>query len=289
MKNIRFNIAQKDIVSLFENSDSRIYTPKDLDMLLNVNRDFWRLAKSLSTKSFTELLLTKTRLTKHEFQFPSQKIVRYSWDDISVFELALSIKKNSYLTHYTASSLHGLTEQIPKVIYVNFEQPQNNRHKVELIQENIDKAFSKAQRQSQNIAIFNDYRICLLNGKFTSGLGVTKLSQEEKISVTNLERTLIDITVRPSYSGGVFEVLGAYRRVKGAVSVNKLTAMLKKLEYLYPYHQSIGFYLEKAGVYTESQIKLLKQFDVRYDFYLAHQMKETEYSTEWRVYYPKGL
>jgi len=65
--------------------------------------------------------------------------------------------------------------------------------------------------------------------------------------------------------------------------------VLKKLSYIYPYHQAIGFYLQKAGVYTDMQIRLLKKFQFEFDFYLTHQMKETEYSKEWRLYYPKGF
>jgi hypothetical protein len=73
------------------------------------------------------------------------------------------------------------------------------------------------------------------------------------------------------------------------VSVNRLTALLSKLGYVYPYHQAIGFYLEKAGSYRDAQVTLLERIEMSFDFYLTHQMKETEYSPRWRLYYPKGL
>jgi hypothetical protein len=83
--------------------------------------------------------------------------------------------------------------------------------------------------------------------------------------------------------------LKAYKLARPKVSVNKLAATLKKLDYIYPYHQAIGFYLERAGVYTESSIALLRKFDFKYDFYLTHQIKEKAYSERWRLYFPKGL
>jgi hypothetical protein len=47
--------------------------------------------------------------------------------------------------------------------------------------------------------------------------------------------------------------------------------------------------LTKASVYKKSLIDMFKKGDIKYDFYLAHQMKDTEYSKEWRLYFPKGL
>jgi len=187
--------------------------------------------------------------------------------------------------------LHNLTEQIPKTIYVNHEQKEKRIIKASLIQSNIDRAFMKNARVTSSIAQFGEHKICLLNGKFTNRLGVIEMvtPENEKVMVTDIERTLIDIAVRPSYSGGIYEVLEAYRRGVDIVSVNKLRATLKKLGYIYPHHQVIGFYLEKAGVYSESQIQLFRELDMEHDFYLMHKMKDKEYSKEWRLYYPKGF
>jgi predicted transcriptional regulator of viral defense system len=109
-----------------------------------------------------------------------------------------------------------------------------------------------------------------------------------KVRLTNIERTLIDIAVRPIYSGGVFEVQKAFRLSKDKVSVNALAAMLQKIGFGYPYHQAIGYYLEHAG-YKPQSLDLLRRFPMEYDFYLANQMGETEYIKEWRLYVPKGF
>jgi predicted transcriptional regulator of viral defense system len=34
----------------------------------------------------------------------------------------MSLEQDAYFSHYTAMQLHGLTEQIPKVMYLNVEQ-----------------------------------------------------------------------------------------------------------------------------------------------------------------------
>ena len=288
----RFSIAKKDIIKYFDDGGRKIYTFNDLSTILNENRAFWRLSSGFSTRGFIKELLKSTKMLKHEMQFPNIKYTRYTWGQASVFELTLSINNYAYLSHYTAIYLHNLTEQIPKSIYVNVEQTYKGKlSKSELEQGRIDFAFSRKQRTTNNIAIFGDYRVCLLNGKNTDNLGVIEMSvsKSESLRVTSLERTLIDITVRPVYSGGVFEVLNAYKFAAGLVSINKLAATLKKLNYVYPYHQCIGFYLEEAGIFKEHQIEILKRFEMKYDFYLTYGIEEKNYSKKWRLYYPKEL
>lgn len=94
--------------------------------------------------------------------------------------------------------------------------------------------------------------------------------------------------VRPSYAGGVSQVLAAYGAAKTKLSVNLLIKMLKKLDYLYPYHQAIGFYMSRAG-YPAGHYEKLQKLSVKFDFYLAHNMAATAYDPDWRLHYPKGL
>jgi len=286
-----FQIAKRDIISVLKEYEGKILDINDISEILNRNRRFWRLPGNLTKSDFVKLLTKTTKLKSYEFDFPRKKYTRFAWRRASLYELALSLERDSYFTHYTALYWHNLTDQVPKTIYVNYEQAKKRYVSGGLIQENIDIASRNPQRESKNIALVGDFRICLVNGKYTDRLGVIEITtnENEKIRLTDVERTLIDIVVRPTYSGGIYEVLKAYRAAAKRVSINKLTAMLRKLNYIYPYHQAIGFYLERAGVYKDSQIRLLKTFSFEYDFYLTHKMEKTEYSKEWRLYYPTGF
>jgi hypothetical protein len=108
------------------------------------------------------------------------------------------------------------------------------------------------------------------------------------LAVTKLERTLIDIAVRPNYAGGVHEVLEAYRGAKANVSVNLLVATLRKMDYVYPYHQAIGFYMQRSG-YEERRLARLRDLGMTFDFYLGNDIKEPDYDPEWRIFIPSGL
>jgi len=291
MTKSRFQVAKKYIIEYFENLGNKVYSLNDISKILDNQRRSWLLPVGLTAEEFSKLLVTYTQLKLYDFAFMSKRIQRFTWGDVSIFRIASNLEKNAYLSHYTALLLHGLTDQIPKRIYVTYEQPEKQKVNNKLSQADIDNALSKPQRVSNNVAEYQDYSICLHNGQYTNNLGVVTITSDtgETNVVTEIERTLIDITVRPIYSGGVYEVLSAFRKAVKRVSINKLTARLKTLDYIYPYHQAIGFYLEKSGKYRDAQIELLKGFDIKYDFYLDHNMEEVEYSKEWKLYYPKNF
>lgn len=291
MKQTRISIAKQDIVRLFEQYPENVFDLATLQEILAQNRTSWRLAATMSCSDFIKYMLSKTRLKAHRFDFSYRPIVRYTWGQVPLYELLLSLKPDSYFTHYTAMYFHELTEQSPETIYINIEQDAKPRPQGTLAQERIDAAFKRPTRISNNVAHYAGRLIRMLNGMCTGNLGVIEMGRPkgEKVRLTDVERTLLDITVRPEYAGGVYEVLKAYRIAKDKVSVNRLVATLKKINYVYPYHQAVGFYLDRAGVYSPSQVDLLGKFERKFDFYLMHNTKESEYSARWRLYFPKGF
>jgi len=189
MRQTRFQIAKKDIIATFEEYNNNIFSYKDISEILAKNRRFWRLPLNLTTNDFIALLINAKKLKRYTLNFPSGTTSRFVWGETSPFSLALNLKTDSYFTHYTACFWHNLTDQIPKTIYVNQEQSQKKAGKVQLLQDAIDRAFAKPLRTSSNIAAFGDYKICLLNGKFTGKTGVTEMTTPEtgKMMVTDLE------------------------------------------------------------------------------------------------------
>ena len=146
------------------------------------------------------------------------------------------------------------------------------------------------QRQTNLIYENNGWRFVFLNGKHTDRLGVrtTRGPSGEFVETSTLERTLIDIVVRPAYAGGVMAVLECYRQARPKVKITLLLQALKKLQYSYPYHQAIGFYMQRAG-YKESDYLKLRGLGLRFDFYLAHALTAKSYDPDWRLFYPKGM
>lgn len=291
----RLQIARIDIVQFFEALPNRIFWPGEIAGILQEHRAIWRLAQSTGKAEFLRFLLSKTVLQQvvlSPLNHPNlEPVIRYVWQDATPFELAVSIKRGAYLCHASAVFLHGLTDLIPKTIYVNFEQsPKPSSGS--LAQEDIHRAFASKQRQSALVYRINDeYQAQMINGKNTQRLEVSELAPSaagQHLDATRVERTLIDITVRPAYGGGISQVLDTYIAAKSRVSVSTLVATLKKLDYVYPYHQAIGFYMQRAG-YEPKQYERLKKLGLEYDFYLAHDIRQKTFDPEWRLFYPKGF
>lgn len=287
----RITIAKPDIVKLFENASKRVYSGEELAKILSEHRGSWRLTQRTTVTVFIEFLQERSQLRTVELKSTRYRsILRYIWDHASPYEIALSLKPRAYLSHGSAVFLHALNEQVPKTIYVNQEQSPKPRPSGVLTQEGLDRAFSNEQRRSNLIFLYDGWQFQIISGKDTGRLGVVDVSgmEGEKLETTNLERTLIDITVRPAYAGGVYQVLEAYRSARAKVSVNTLLAILKKLDYVYPYHQAIGFYLQRAG-YEQKRWERLKNLGLKFDFYLSHGLKDKEYDSAWHLFLPKGF
>ncbi|MDA7503363.1 hypothetical protein OAF98_03870 [Planctomicrobium sp.] len=269
---------------------SRIITHAELQSILRENQQTWRLPQSMSVRKFIEFLSEKGKLKTYRFEFPHRPALRYTWGDIGLSDVVQSIQKKGYFSHFTAMQQHDLTEQVSKTIYFNIEQRLTGGG-TEPTQAGIDRAFKGKCRISKNAVTVNDQTIRLLNGRNTGEMGVMEVAGIEQFPkrVTNIERTLIDITVRPVYSGGVYQVAQAFVAAQEQVDVKRLASYLRKLNFTYPYHQSIGFYMERAGNYSTSQMNQMGDFELQYDFYLDYGMKQTEYIKEWSLHVPKGF
>ena len=287
----RIQLAKKEIQIYFDSQTVKIYKLSDLRKVFNQNCEVWRLMRSETVSNFVKELCKTTPLKKIELNFPNRKETRYVWGDASVYNVLMDINPRCYFSHYTAMFFNNLTQQIPKTIFLNTEQtPKNLGFVSAMEQNNIDLAFRNKARETNNITKYGPNKIYHLSGKFTNNLGVTETEVGEtgNVRITNIERTLIDIVVRPMYSGGIFEVVKAYQLAKGRVSVNKLLSYLQQLNFKYPYHQAIGFLLEKAS-YSESQLGLVRELDKPFDFYLDYGMADMKYNSTWKLYHPSGL
>ncbi len=287
----RLEEAKPGIRKLFDSFNQHVFKKTEISSVFSNHRETLNISSATNVRTILEYLTSE--LSLKEVKIPSSyesSEKRYVWGNPSAYEVACSLRKNSYLCHGSAVFLHGLNDQIPHTIYLNYEQSRKPASESILTQVGIERAFAGRQRQSKLYYEYENSKITIINGKNTKQLEVGEIELQDVIlPITNVERTLIDITVRPAYSGGIFEVLEAYKNAKEQISVNILVATLKKLDYVYPYHQSIGFYMEKAG-FAEKQFSKLLKLGTDFDFYIDYHLpKKQNYDKKWRLFYPDGF
>jgi len=284
--------AKSKIERYFDTSHKQVFTLTDIRNILFSQSNAWNLPVSFTEKKFIDYLIRSSHLSIAKFQ----EIERYVWRESGslslIYELALSLKPRSYISHYSAMFLQNLTNQVPKTIYVTYDRASVlAKRNTSLSQKNIDAAFQKDERVSSKIYEYNDYRIVLISNAHNEHIGIQKHQFENGIviPITNIERTLLDITVRQTYAGGIAEIIAAYKKATPQLQVSKLKAYMLKMQYTYPYEQAVGFCLEYAGL-PETRVSIIKKIcKYEFDFYLCRNMNNPKYSGSWHLYYPNFL
>jgi len=275
----------------FEKWPERAFSKSELESIFAESPVEWNLPRSMTSTKFIAMLRGRSKLSRVTLKSDDYPpLLRYVWGrKISPVLLALSIKRHAYCSHASAMWIHGLGGNERKV-FVNSEQSEKPPNRGALTQEAIDRAFRNEQRQSRLAYTYRGATMVVLSGKNSGQLEVAYATTPSgsRVEVTSLERTLIDITVRPAYAGGIPNVLEAFRRARGRISMEKLLRVLQALAYTYPYHQSIGFYMKRSGHAVTDQ-ELVRQLGTRFNFYLGHGLNDVIFDEEFKVYFPKSL
>ena len=279
--------VRSEIRTYFQQIETGIFWPSDLSNLVSEHRQEWG-EPDLNVQQLVRFLLKEGLLLRAEFRSPRYaSIVRYLRGKPSPYEMALSLRRDSFLCHRTALILHGLEQATVGTMYVNQEQRPKPAPEG-ITQEGINRAFKNPQRQSKYIFRYGASQFVLISGKNTGRAGVILMNAPDGagVNTTDLERTLIDIVVRPAYAGGLKRVFSVYKEVMSRIDVDHMIGLLRTLDYAYPYHQSIGFLLERAGR-PDRDCKRFKEFGMEFDFYLDYGLKRPAYDRNWRLYHPE--
>jgi predicted transcriptional regulator of viral defense system len=178
----------------------------------------------------------------------------------------------------TALFLRGTIKKESKKVFLSKERSSSAIAEYNITQESIDKAFAKDGRiTSKNSHISGKETVYIETGHYNN-LGI-----DSSLGIADIERSLIDIAIRPHYYNSIDEIIDIFREVKGKLDIQKLKEYLEKMKFIYPYGQRIGYILEIAG-YDKKQYQLFKNMNMEFDFYLQHGSKRVEFNNRWRLW-----
>ncbi len=175
------------------------------------------------------------------------------------FVIASHLDKPYYIGFWSALNYHGLSDQIPKSVFI---------------------ATNKAKKA---LAILNTEFVFvqISKNRFT---GIEKIDVEnQRVNISNVNKTIADCLDHPEHSGGIEEVARAiyfsheelnFKKIKGYALKMRNIAILKRL----------GYILEKTGLLEEykdvfKDIQLTKGYP-KFD---TLSRKKGKYNEKWKL------
>ena len=131
------------------------------------------------------------------------------------FVIGSFVIENGVISYWNAINYHGLTEQIPNVIYVKTDKDKRSKTYF-----GIRYFFTRKPSKC-------------ISGYITEGIG------NHQFKISNIERTIVDAFDKPKFSGGYAEIIKAFNKAK--IDENRLIeyckeenniSLVKRLAYL---------------------------------------------------------
>ncbi|OGX04744.1 MAG: hypothetical protein A3G87_03695 [Omnitrophica bacterium RIFCSPLOWO2_12_FULL_50_11] len=175
---------------------------------------------------------------------------------------ALAGDRPYFLSHYSAMQLHGMTTEAIQTLFIS--RPDQRRLPKDL---RIPVRF-----------------ITIPKERFW-GLEEKWVTNEERVRVSDLERTILDILDRPDLSGGISEIARGLWLAKKEINGSKLLDYVKRFDSLASVKR-LGFLMESFDLVSEEAIDKIHKFiqsSTSYAFLDPTSKKEGKYLDRWRL------
>jgi predicted transcriptional regulator of viral defense system len=240
--------------------DRRVFTIKDIVHILNISYAHARnIASNMVKKNVME------RIKPGLFvRIPESVILdkqQYTEDAILI---AAKATKESFLSYYTALTIHGLSERYTTQIYATTTTHQR-------------------KIKYHNITI--NYIQTIPKNYF--GTTIIKYSNDN-IRISNVERTIIDVINKPRYAGGWIETINCLKNID-KIDYKKLIIYLKKYNNK-TITRKIGYILENLNNFSPSKniLKQIKNLSGSNELYFD-TTKKGIYNSTWNLIVPKNI
>ena len=168
------------------------------------------------------------------------------------FEIAMALVNPAAISHWSALHYHGLSEQIPRRIFVlTTTEATIPRHR--------GRAARTAAGYSGITIRETNYRFIQVNPERYFGIEKIWVG-EVRASITDPERTLLDGLARPKYCGDFAEVLHAFEVRGKALDIDLIIDYALRLDAATA--KRLGWVLERQGV-ALSRLKRLAELPVK--------------------------
>lgn len=217
---------------------------------------------------------------------------RYSFKknlDHDLFASILSGKK-TFLSMTTSLRFQGLTDYRNDVIFISREQSDKGYydHENVLEQNAIDKAFRQGTpRYSNSIGELDGKNYVFLSPKYSDCYGV--ITMKNGVKVSSINRSFVEMIINIHYFKTYTTIINIFKPLKEKLDIKEIYEFIKLLNYIYPYFQCAGFYLEQIGFCKDELIEF-KNCVSNLNFYTQKRKAEIVgedylFNEYWKMYY----
>jgi len=189
------------------------------------------------------------------------------------FEIGACLVRKAAISHWSAMSHHGLTEQIPRRVYITTTQTVT-----------IPAVASSGEdtRRGRTGFTVRDTFFQFVKVKPQWFFGIENYwIGEAKVPITDPERTLLDGLKNPDYCGGWDEVFGAFKGYTSKLDVEKIADYALRLNATIT--KRLGWVLEALQVASPS-VEKLRRFPIKgYRLLDVSGSQQGTYESKWMI------
>jgi len=150
------------------------------------------------------------------------------------FEIAMALVEPAAISHWSALHFHGLTQQAPRTVFV-----------LTTTESAVPRTHATGGADGQGGIGGTDYKFVQVKPERFFGTEKVWVN-EARVTVTDIERTLLDGLTMPQYCGDFAEVLHAFEAGGDRLSLERITGYALKLDAATA--KRLGWTLERQGV-----------------------------------------
>jgi len=278
------DMFSKNIDKILELIKSRTYTSMQINTLRNELKEKGYISQSMTHEQFVKRL-NEYQVKKIDISINDGYLSVFTYDkEVSESKMLLGCKKNSFFSMSTALNLQGLSNYRKNFIFISKElsAKHTDEQRKPLLQDSIGLAFKKDYRRTQMVGKYQEKHVVFLSPKNTGNFEV--LTSDDGLRMSSINRSLVEMIVNVQYFINSLNIINTFIPIKNELDVDIVFDIVKKFDFIYPYYQCVGFFLEQIGFSKKELLKFKNEIG-ELNFYTDKNVEEYEYDTYWKMYH----
>lgn len=259
-----------------------VFSFEQIYIILENLKDKNLVQQGMSSNMFYSKLL-EDGLISYTVTFRDIQKIRYTLNkEFNIYDFAYSLENKSFFPMFTSLNIQGLSNYRNNFVFISRERKErNNFTSRSLTQDAIDKAFSSNPRRTKAHDVINGYNLVSLESNNTEGIGIINY---KGYRVSSINRAFVEIISNIHYFISPNNVINEFKIIKNKLDIDEILKIIEKFDFVYPYYQLAGYYLEEIG-FTKNE--LFKFYSKKSDliFYTVKNKEKYEFNEYWNIKY----